>query len=159
MNEPEATKGLTPETQPPTEGQNPPMPTAMEGNLYKHAERELRLSGLCDKDSDYEGALAECTLELIKVFAEQGHSGGSGPRVISLFSRLASFKTLTPLGDILKSGEYVIHDEDGSGTLQSTRRSSVFSSDGGQTWYDINRPKPWYTRWMFRRQHRFLPAR
>ena len=38
-------------------------------SLIKHAERELRLAGFFDKDSDYEGALGKAVMELIEVFS------------------------------------------------------------------------------------------
>ena len=66
-------------------------------NLVKHAEFELKKAGLFDKDSDYDGQLGEATLELIKVFADQGHSGMSANMVRELFRKLSSFEPLTPL--------------------------------------------------------------
>lgn len=45
-------------------------------------------------------------------------------------------KPLSPIDSPVYTGEYINH---GNGTLQSTRLSSVFSHDGGATWYDIDR--------------------
>ena len=50
-----------------------------EGNLAKHAEYELRKAGLFDKDSDYGGMLGKAVMDIVKVFAKQGHSA-SPPR-------------------------------------------------------------------------------
>lgn len=48
-----------------------------ESGLCQHAKRELQLAGLFDQDSDYEGMLGTAVYEIIKVFAQQGHSGAS----------------------------------------------------------------------------------
>jgi len=93
-------------------------------SLIKHAERELRLAGFFDKDSDYEGMLGGAVMELVKVFSKQGHSGFSAHRVIGLFKRVASFENLLPLsGDDSEWND--ISDLD-NGTLQNNRVSSVF---------------------------------
>lgn len=63
-------------------------------NLVKHAEKELKKAGLFDKDSDYDGMLGEGVLELITVFASQGHSGMSAEMTVQLFERLARFKEI-----------------------------------------------------------------
>jgi hypothetical protein len=108
--------------------------------LVAHAEYELRRAGLFDKDSDYEGMLGEATMRLVKVFAEEGHSGFSAHLAIQLFSKLASFKTLTPLTD--NPEEW--NDVSGYGSIdhapmwQNKRQSSCFSNDGGKTYYDVD---------------------
>lgn len=63
-------------------------------NLINHANEQLKKAGLYDKDSDYDGMLGEATLELITVFANQGHSGMSAEMTIQLFERLARFKDI-----------------------------------------------------------------
>lgn len=90
-------------------------------SLVKHAETELKLAGLFDKDSDYNGMLGEAVLKLIKVFAEQGHSGMSASMVSNLFNRLSRYKQLTPL--TFKDDEW---NETRDGHFQNKRRSSVF---------------------------------
>jgi hypothetical protein len=115
--------------------------------LVEHAERELRAAGWFNDspDSPYFGMLGPDVLELVKVFAAQGHSGGSAHLAIKLFCRVASWKTLAPLLDPMITKEYMeVHEK----TLQSTRRSSVFSEDGGKKWYDIDKPIPWWKQWM-----------
>jgi len=108
-------------------------------NLVKHAEYELKLAGLFDKDSDYDGMLGEAVLELVKVFAKQGHSGFSAQTVLQLFNEVASFKNLTPIG---KSDDEWMDvsgmTADGKGMWQNKRRGTTFSRDGGKTWYDID---------------------
>jgi hypothetical protein len=117
--------------------------------LVEFAERELRAAGLFDKDSDYGGGLGESVLELVRVFAAQGHSGMSAQMTVSLFSRVAAYRPLTPLKNPTVSGEYLVVDERmtaGGSVWQSTRKSSVFSNDGGKTWYDIDKRVPWWKR-------------
>ncbi len=62
--------------------------------LIEHANSELSRVGLFDKDSDYDGALGYGTLDLIKLFASQGHSGHSAEMTIQLFTKLARFELL-----------------------------------------------------------------
>jgi hypothetical protein len=99
-------------------------------NLVAHAERELRAAGLFDKDSDYSGMLADAVLELVKVFANQGHSGFSAARTIAIFSRVADGKPLVPL-----TGADDEWTEVGDGYYQNKRCSRVFRKDGEA--YDI----------------------
>lgn len=111
--------------------------------LVEYAERELREAGLMDKDSDYAGMLGEGVLALVKVFAEQGHSGFSAHMAIKAFSRVAAFKPLNPINNPKLTGDYIeVHE----GTLQSTRRFSLFSDDGGATWYDLDGKPQWWQR-------------
>lgn len=110
-------------------------------SLVEHAERELRLAGLFDKDSDYGGMLGGAALELIKVFASQGHSGFSAGMTRDLFALLSNFKTLTPITS--NPEEWTDVSEMSGGPMwQSKRCPSVFSKDGGATWYDLDVPAP-----------------
>ena len=72
-----------------------------ESNLVKHAERELKLAGIhqkdADKDADYDGALYDDVMELVRVFSNQGHSGASAMRTLQLFNIVASYENLMPL--------------------------------------------------------------
>lgn len=63
-------------------------------NLVDHAIKELKRVGLFDKNADYDGMLGDAALELIEVFAAQGHSGMSAEMTIQLFERLARFKEI-----------------------------------------------------------------
>jgi hypothetical protein len=111
-------------------------------NLVKHAEKELKLAGLFDKDSDYDGMLGKAVLELVKVFAKQGHSGFSARWTLDVFNEVASYKPLTPIGTTKDEWMDVAEmTADGKGMWQNTRRSTTFSRDGGKTWYDIDDPK------------------
>lgn len=118
--------------------------------LVAHAERELREAGLFGEDSDYGGMLGTDVLELVKLFSAQGHSGMSAHMAIDLFRRVASYQTLSPLKNPMTTGEFLDHSDShgGNPVFQSTRKSSVFSEDGGKTWYDIDKRIPWWKRWF-----------
>lgn len=110
-------------------------------NLTDHAKRELEWAGLFDADSDYNGMLGKAVMELVEVFAKQGHSGGSASIVLPVFSAVASFKTLTPLTSDPEEWMQVSPDVMPNGSppvWQSKRQHSCFSNDGGKTHYDID---------------------
>jgi hypothetical protein len=95
------------------------------------AERELELAG--HKADDTEDGpnkwMREGTLELLRVFCAQGHSGGSAPYAVDLFQRLASWKPLTQLtGEESEWGTEASPD-------QNNRFSAVFrDTDGNAHW-------------------------
>ena len=62
--------------------------------LVEHATKELVRVGLLDHDADYDGELGIGVLELIMVFAKQGHSGESAESTITLFTKLAKRESL-----------------------------------------------------------------
>lgn len=95
-------------------------------NLVKHAEFELKKAGLFDKDSDYGGMLGDGVMELIKVFAKQGHSGMSASMTTSLVEKLMRYEPLSPL-----TGEDDEWNEVGDGTMQNRRDSRVFKYADG----------------------------
>ena len=101
--------------------------------LVSHAEEELKRAGLFDKDSDYEGMIGEAVLEIVKLFSNQGHSGFSAGMTIDILNKLLRFKSLTAI--TCNPNEWM---EVGEGMWQSTRQHSLFSKDGGKTWYDID---------------------
>ena len=98
--------------------------------LRTHAEREMKLVGLDTKESDYEGMLYGAILELVDVFAKQGHSGFSAGRVISIFTKLARYENLAPL-----TGEATEWNEVGDGMYQNNRVSSVFKDKDNKPYY------------------------
>jgi len=111
-------------------------------NLYQHAKRELEFAGLLSKDSDYNGMLGEAALDLIEVFARQGHSGCSAGLTIQLFQLLASFKNLTPITNNPDEWMDVAEAYNGKEAVWQNRRcSSLFSNNGGKTYYDIDDKK------------------
>lgn len=119
--------------------------------LEDHARAELQAAGLLRRSSAYEGMVGECTLELVRVFARQGHSGGSAAMTVELFRRLASFAPLEPLTN-RRSEWTLVRDAAGRvpAVYQSRRLHSAFSDDGLRTWYDIDERLSWWRRLLGR---------
>lgn len=91
-------------------------------DLINHAKRELELiNAFSEKGDFYGGETGKAVMELIEMFSKQGHSGGSAPTVISLFSKLANFKPLTPV-----QGTDDEWNEIGEDLYQNNRYSAVF---------------------------------
>lgn len=101
-------------------------------SFVEFATREVELAGLCDADSAYDGMLGTAILELVDVFAKQGHSGLSAALVSSAFYELAQYKPLTPL--TYGPDEW---GEVGTDLWQNKRNPSVFSEDRGATHYSV----------------------
>lgn len=107
-----------------------PPPRPESSNLRRHAWDELNRAGLFTEDGDFYGGMTgRAVMELIDLFAEQGHSGTSAGIVADLFVRLALFGPLGPLTD--DPGEWC---EVGDGLWQNRRDSAAFSRDGGKTY-------------------------
>lgn len=102
-------------------------------SLVEYAEQELTRAGLFEKDADYAGAVGPAVLELVRVFAKQGHSGMSAAYVRQIFDTVAQFKPLSPLTSDPSEWMEITH-----GLWQNRRRSSTFSRDYGNTWHDID---------------------
>lgn len=100
-------------------------------NLVDYAKDELKRIGMIDSGEAYNDLAAKAILDLIELFASQGHSGFSASYVINTFSRLAMFKPLSPL-----TGEDDEWDDAGNGCLQNKRYSAVFKEKDG-TVYNI----------------------
>lgn len=66
-------------------------------NLEAFAKEELKRAGHFDEDGLYGGMLGDAVMNMVKVFADEGHSGFSASIAISLFSKVARFEPLTPL--------------------------------------------------------------
>ena len=109
--------------------------------LIEHAESEMRKAGLYDKDADYGGMIPEAVMKLVRPFAEEGHSGMSASLTLEIFNRVARFKTLSPLtsdpdewmqisADMMPKGDPAV--------WQSRRDPSMFSNDGGKTYYSVD---------------------
>jgi len=102
-------------------------------NMIAWAKEELLRAGydVNDPEDGPNKWLAEGTLELLKVFSEQGHSGSSAPYAIALFERLAKWKPIAPL-----TGADDEWNEVGNGVYQNRRDSAVFKDACGRA-YDI----------------------
>ena len=96
-----------------------------ESNLVKHARRELEILG---EDPE----TIQSYLEIVRVFASQGHSGGSASVFIPTIMKLLSFDNLTQITD--DPAEWF---EVGDGMWQNVRNSKFFSEDGGLRYYDV----------------------
>ena len=101
-------------------------------NRLKWAEQELKLAGydINDPEDGPNRWLAEGTLELLKVFSEQGHSGMSAPFAIKLFETLANWKPIAPL-----TGEPHEWTEVGPDVWQNKRASNVFKGEDGRAYW------------------------
>jgi hypothetical protein len=103
--------------------------------LHDYAEQELKAAGLFDEDGLYDGMIGKAVMELIDVFAAQGHSGMSAEITRDAFDKVASYKPLAPL-----SGEDDEWNEVVEGVWQNKRCSTVFRQTDrfdGQA-YDID---------------------
>lgn len=113
-------------------------------NLVDYAKDELKRIGMIDSGEPYNDSVTKAILDLIELFASQGHSGFTAPYTINAFSRLAMFKPLSPL-----TGEDDEWNEVGTGVFQNKRCFSVFKdkdgtaynlegkifTDDGEVWY------------------------
>lgn len=110
-------------------------------DLADYARRELEIAGLFDEDSDYEGMIGEAVMQLVEMFASQGHSGCSADITRSIFDRLASFKPLTELTNDPAEWNEIAHEMVSEADLplyQSARSPTCFSRDGGKTYWNID---------------------
>lgn len=122
-------------------------PVEEDSNLVRHAKAELERAGAFDKKAMYDGMIGDAVLELVRVFAAQGHSGMSASIVRTLFSKVANFE---PLGPITSAPEEWC--EVTNGMWQCRRNPSCFSQDGGKTYYSLDdRPPRWWIRRLFGR--------
>jgi hypothetical protein len=119
-------------------------------SLVEYAESELRRAGFFDADSDYAGMVGPAVVEMMKQFADEGHSGYSAHLCLSIFERLARFLPLTPIENPMIDGSFIDHSDisGGNPTFQSNRLSSLFSEDSGKRWYDIDKRLPRWKRWL-----------
>lgn len=103
-------------------------------DMLEWATQELKYAGydVNDPEDGPNRWLAEGTLELLKLFADQGHSGSSAPYAVALFEKLAMQKPIAPLtGNDDEWGEAF----DMEGTQQNKRNSAVFRDADGQAYF------------------------
>ncbi len=117
-------------------------------NLHAHALMEFKAAGWLDGTGAYrdemQAAICEHVLTLLKVFADEGHSGSTAPYAVNMFKKLAMFEPLVPL-----TGEDWEWHEASEGVFQNKRCSRVFKQAdrfNGQA-YDIDGRVfyEWYT--------------
>jgi hypothetical protein len=111
--------------------------------LVAHARNEMQKAGLFDKDADYGGAIGKAVMELVEAFAKQGHSGFSAGYTLDVFEKVARFKTLTAVTsdpeEWTNVSEY--YGPESPAVWQSKRDPSLFSNDGGKTYYSVENKK------------------
>lgn len=100
-------------------------------NLEKFAETELRRAGWFDDDGFYGDMMGHAVLKMVKLFADEGHSGMSAGLAVQLFEKVSMFQPLTPL-----TGEDDEWTEVGPKVWQNNRCSTVFKKADGRA-YDI----------------------
>jgi len=105
--------------------------------IVSDAENELRAAGYYDANGDYGGKLATAVIEILKVFAAQGHSGMSASIVTDLVTRLMRRELLTPLSGADEEWVDVSSYGDNTPMWQNKRCPNVFKDD--HCAYDIDR--------------------
>lgn len=119
-------------------------------NLVKWAEEEL--NRLVKNDDEMQKEINKDILDVVKLFAEQGHSGFSASYALRIIKRLLDWKPIQPLtGEDDEWADVPSYDK-GDNTQQNKRCSAVFrknfdnstayyiegkvfSDDGGETWF------------------------
>jgi hypothetical protein len=96
-----------------------------------HAEQEFKALGWDFTKDGPNRWMRDSTLELLRVFSAQGHSGSSASMAVSIFEKLARFEPLCPLKGT--EDEWV---EVSKGVRQNKRCSHVFMDPDGRA-YDI----------------------
>jgi hypothetical protein len=96
-------------------------------SLVNHAEEELKYI----RGDEYNDMVADAVLEIIRVFADQGHSGFSASITTNIVEKLMRFEPLTPL-----TGEDNEWNQIKDNLYQNRRSPRVFKEDGQA--YDID---------------------
>ena len=107
--------------------------TLEDSNLVKHAKREMELAGLYDEDADYGGLIPDAVMNVVEAFAKDGHSGGSAAVTLAIVEKVLRFETLTPITSNPMEWNHIADD-----LWQSNRDPRMFSTDAGQTWYNVD---------------------
>jgi hypothetical protein len=103
---------------------HPENPTG--SNLVAHALRELDLMG---ETSPEPPSMRECVVQIVRTFAEQGHSGSSAAWLSAVLDKLLRFQPLSPITD--NPEDWI---EVGPDLWQCRRDGECFSSNGGKTY-------------------------
>lgn len=99
-------------------------------DLIDHAEHELALLG--GEDDPMQQEMNKHILAMVKLFADEGHSGFSAGYAIRILEKLLRFEPITPL-----TGADDEWREIGGGVFQNKRCSRVFKGADGKA-YDID---------------------
>jgi hypothetical protein len=103
-------------------------------NLVEHAKAEFDLLGW-PGDCEMQKMVCDNVIELLEIFAKQGHSGFSASYMLNLFNRLVKHESISPLtGD---DDEWADVSEDSTRSLyQNKRDPSVFKDEEGAYWME-----------------------
>lgn len=111
-----------------------------ESEFLERSRNELELAGFFNPEGMYGTMIGDTVLELVKVFSDQGHSGLSAAITAHVFKELVEGNHLSPITD--SPEEWFNHGEgmgNHEGELwQNRRNGSLFSEDGGKTYYDVD---------------------
>jgi hypothetical protein len=112
-----------------------------ESGLLKWAKKELKIlenNAASDKDKTalkLQRLVTKQTLDLLRVFSEQGHSGFTASYIRNLFNKLSNYKPITALTgedsewtDTMKYGSKSTY-------FQNNRCSAVFKNSEGKTYW------------------------
>lgn len=119
----------------------PSAPQPGDTSLLKYAQNELDLIGYTeDAPDDFERSMRRCLLEAIEAFSRAGHSGMSAAIATQMLESLLRYE---PLSEITYGPEQWMDQSGpvGHQCWQHKRKFSVFTDDGGKTWYDTDDPK------------------
>jgi hypothetical protein len=99
-------------------------------NLVRHARRELELIG-------EDPWIADHIVNVVRAFADAGHSGGSAAAVIPMLMELLQFKPLSPITNDPDEWMHIAEEQAGEpgGIWQNVRDGEAFSSDGGKHYW------------------------
>ena len=98
--------------------------------LINYAKQELDLINMREDGDEMDRKMRHDVIELVKLFASQGHSGMSASVCIHAFGKIASLEPLSPL-----QGTEDEWDEPRSGMSQNKRYSCVFRrEEDGSCW-------------------------
>lgn len=118
--------------------------------MVEKAKYELSLlRGSSEEPDEMQDLIEKDILEIIEIFAKQGHSGFSASYAIPIINKLLKQEPITPL-----TGENHEWNDVGDGIFQNKRLSSVFKDgknfDGNPYWingkvFSDDDGKNWYT--------------
>lgn len=104
-------------------------------DLLNFAKRELDIIGLTENSEDMDLEMRKDILDIIELFANQGHSGFSASYLNSILPKLMKYQPLSPLTgeddewtDVTSFGDDPV--------LQNKRCYSVFKGKDGKFWHN-----------------------
>jgi hypothetical protein len=122
-------------------------------NLVDYAESELQRIGMgADTSDEMNKLMHDNIIQVVKIFAEQGHSGFSAGYALGILKNVLNFEPVTPLTGEDDEWELINEQMGGrEGLYQNKRCSHVFKEDGqaydseGRIFYPTGQPDLSYT--------------